>query len=613
VRALSHSSFSAVLALDDMRLLLVGNLKVPLRAAALFSPVSIEKNVKQFCGELLDRCVPNHWKTTMRQCHLSLRDRFCIASSLFSVRKVVSSPKPKARAYVTKMSAPQSAPDPKFLGFCQRETRRIFKQGWDKGYWDQVATFTPPTKANISSTVDGTYRAQAVGNSASRDEFLRWSGGTVTSPIDTRVRAEAVLTGGKWRVITLSDPCLSRLLPLHRTIYNRLTKEKWLLRGEAVPSQFEGFGRVKGELFVSGDYEGATDNLNIHVSKCVLSSLLSSATHIPSRVREEAVASLRTTFVDKDFKVLGFHNRGQLMGSPLSFPLLCLINYLTFRYAVTREVPVKINGDDIVFRATPEERDLWFRLVETSGLKVSLGKTLVHSRCFSLNSSYFFSLDSGTAAIPHFRACAILRKCEDMRALAGRVVQVKRDLPVGEIRCSALKALVRRNFHVVYPSQGSFSRRYLCPLPGPVLRCLKLDDRESFYRGLSSEPAPLEPFCKSRQNVVSETKMTKESVLYACRRRVPEDEVGRRFTLAAWTVPIYGQTRDEYWARVRDRSYRYVPFESKTKRLYRKVFGKVYSPTHYPAFKNEKKFWVEERSEGPSGSVAFVSGGVSTF
>jgi len=56
----------------------------------------------------------------------------------------------------------------------------------------------------------------------------------------------------------------SVLVPLHRTIYNRLSKEKWLLRGEARPGEFSEFVRVEGEKMTSGDYEGATDNLNMH-------------------------------------------------------------------------------------------------------------------------------------------------------------------------------------------------------------------------------------------------------------------------------------------------------------------------------------------------------------
>lgn len=613
MRALSHSSFSAVKALDDMRLLLEQNQRVPLRAKQLFDVNCIEKNVKQFCGELLDRCVPNHWKTTLRQHHACLATRASIASSLFSVRKLVISEKPNPLDYVYKMTRPQKFPPLDFMRFCSEELSVMFKQGWDRGYWDQVTRFTPPNKSNVNKKENGTYRSMATKDDSARDRFLRWANGTVTTPIDRGVKANAVLTGGKWRVITLADPVLSHLLPLHRTIYNRLSKEKWLLRGEARPSEFSEFSRIPGERIVSGDYEGATDNLNMHVSKHVLRTILRSATHVPTRVREEALDSLSMNFLFEDGSFLT-QTRGQLMGNPLSFPLLCLINYLSFKYAVRRDVPVKINGDDIVFRALPSEIESWFNFVSCSGLVVSPGKTLVHSRLFSLNSSYFLSLAVGVFPVQHVRASAVLKKCEDMTALTGRMAQIKRDL-FGSFRARCLATLIRRNFSVVYPSQGSFARRYNYPVPGMVLRELRLMERESFYSNLPFEPLALKPYVKERQEVIPET-WTKERCLFRGDRLIDREEAGRVFTEASWRAPLIKETRDEYWKRVRDESYRFYPFAKKTHKLYKnftkKVFGamSVFKPSPVPLFESKESFWVEKGNEGaPCASVAFRSAG----
>lgn len=615
-RALSHSSFEAVKALDDMRLCLEQDQRVPLRAKQLFSADSIEKNVKQFCGELLDRCVPNHWKTTIRQHHVAFAERASIASSLFSVRKLVTSAKPNPLDYVYKMTRPQERPPMDFLLFCAVECRKIFQSGWDRGYWDQVNGFTPPNKSNVRTKENGTYRAQAVVDDSSRGRFRRWAGGTVVTPLDRGVRAKAVLTGGKWRVITLSDPAVTHLLPLHRTIYNRLSKEKWLLRGEAQPSEFQEFLRVDGERIVSGDYEGATDNLNIHVSEHVLRCLLSTATHIPTRVREEAMSSLRMQFLFEDDSYLE-QSRGQLMGNPLSFPLLCLINFLSFKYAVRREVPVKINGDDIVFRASQDEIDRWFSFVSCSGLIVSPGKTMVNSRLFSLNSSYFLASVTGVTRVQHLRASALFKKCEDMTSLTGRVAQIRRDLTVGETRNMAMRILLRKNFQVIYPSQGSFSRRYSCPLPGAVLRSLRILERESFYSNLIEEPLALKPYCKVRQDTIPKT-WTKERVLFSGDRKIEDREVGETFVSAAWTSPLISETKDEYWRRVKDGSFPYFPFSKKTFDLFRKVsrffYGKrqAFRPAPVPLFSLGKKFWVEkECNEGAqTAPVAFRSAGV---
>jgi len=581
-RALSHSAFESILALDDMRLILVDSFGIKLRAAPLFVIGKIEKNVKQFCGELLDRCTPNHWKTTLRQSHACFRTRASIASSLFSVRKLVISEKPNPLDYVYKMTRPQEMPSPDFLLFCSTQIREIFTQGWDKGYWDQVNGFTPPNKANVRSKKEGTYRSQATKDSSSRGVFRRWAGGQVTSPIELGVKATAVLTAGKWRVITLSDPGLSHLLPLHRTIYNRLSKEKWLLRGEARPGEFSEFVRVEGEKMTSGDYEGATDNLNMHVSKHVLRCLLSSATHIPLRVREEALRSLEMEFLFEDSSTL-VQKRGQLMGSPLSFPLLCLINFLSFKYAVRREVPVKINGDDIVFRARPDEIEKWFAFVGESGLVVSKGKTLVHGTLLSLNSSYFLSSATGVTGVQHIRASALLKKCEDMSSLTGRVARIKGDLAAGSVRCRAIRVLLRRNFQVIYPAQGSFCRRYNCPIPGNVLKSLGLLERESFYSNLHEEPAALTAYSRQRQLVVPDG-WKKESVAKRGQVKVEESEICETFVSGSWTAPLLDETRDEYWLRVRDRSMRFVSYAKKTYRLFRKFRGKPYSPSPVPFF-----------------------------
>jgi len=609
VRALSVSDFESLMCLDDTRLLLNGSFGVRLTAEAVIDARDIGKNVKKFCGELLDRCTPNHWKTTLRRAHACMNTRWAVGSSLFSLRKCLTSKKPDVGQYVKSMTTASPPIDNDFANFVKAEMGRVFETGWDRGYWNCVKNFTPPTKSNLDKRKKGTYRDRATKGELGRDHFLRWAGGTVTSPIPPRVRATAVETGGKWRVITLSDPHLANLLPLHKTIYNRLTKEKWLLRGEATPKVFADFGIGKGEVFVSGDYESATDNLNINVTELVLRRLFARATHIPLRVREEALGSLRLNFETSKKKFLGQSAKGQLMGSPLSFPLLCLINYLTFRYAVRRDVPVKINGDDIVFRSTPEEADHWFQQVERSGLVVSKGKTLVSRRSFSLNSSYFRSTDSGARLIPHFRASTIRKKCEDMGALAGRVAQIRRDLADGALRYKAIEILVRKNLPMVYSAQGSFGGRFDCPLPVVVLRRLRLDDRESFYLGLN-EPAPVSKYTGFRQQVVPQG--WKKSGDSMSRGPWIDDETVRDTMVSrSWTEPVTKETRDEWWTRCREDSFKYVRFRGVTFHLYRKFAGERFKPAiSYPR-KKEKKWCDNRETDGTQRCpVAFEYGGL---
>jgi hypothetical protein len=195
-------------------------------------------------------------------------------------------------------------------------------------------------------------------------------------------------------------------------MYDRISGQDWLLRGEATASRFSAFQRVEGEVFVSGDYESATDNLNQDVSKYILECALRTATRVPTKIKEYALRSLRATVSYADLPEVQ-QERGQLMGNLLSFPLLCLNNFLAFRFLVPRaDVPVKINGDDIVFRCRPDEWERWADGVQRLGLKLSRGKTLVKPNFFSLNSAFFFACSRGGKVrdVPVVRASMIVPK-----------------------------------------------------------------------------------------------------------------------------------------------------------------------------------------------------------
>jgi len=205
-------------------------------------------------------------------------------------------------------------------------------------------------------------------------------------------------------------------------MYDRLSKYDWLLRGDAKASRFKHFGRVPGEVYVSGDYESATDNLNSYLQLAIFHRLLGNSTRVPDGIRSHALSIFSSQLECEGFS--GQQARGQLMGQLTSFPLLCLVNYLTFKYSVPRDVPVKINGDDIVFRSTPEEADSWFKNVEKGGLTISRGKTLVDSRFFSLNSCLFKATEKSCKSVPFLRAKAVWsskeRLCEKISSMKSR-------------------------------------------------------------------------------------------------------------------------------------------------------------------------------------------------
>ena len=104
---------------------------------------------------------------------------------------------------------------------------------------------------------------------------------------------------------------------------------------------------------------------------------------------------------------------GQLMGSLLCFPLLCLQNYIAFRFCFGRSTPVRINGDDIVFRSSPKRVEAWREFCSRVGLVLSPGKTLVDSRFWSLNSTFFDSKPvSGPRLVPVIRSTSLWNRLE---------------------------------------------------------------------------------------------------------------------------------------------------------------------------------------------------------
>jgi len=192
---------------------------------------------------------------------------------------------------------------------------------------------------------------------------------------------------GKTRIVTIADAKQTVLGPLHHLLYDTISRREWVMKGEVTGNRFSGFDRVKGEVFVSGDYESATDNFNVTHSEFILEHIFKNCSSIPKSIQKLALISLTGTL---EWKGVCYPQvAGQMMGNLLSFPLLCITNFLAFKYAIRRHVPLRINGDDIVFRCTPKEADRWMTVVADAGLTLSRGKTIVHEKYFSLNSTFF--------------------------------------------------------------------------------------------------------------------------------------------------------------------------------------------------------------------------------
>jgi hypothetical protein len=297
-------------------------------------------------------------------------------------------------------------------------------------------------------------------------------------------RVQAVDDGGKWRVVTVNgdeDLCLR---PLHRLMYNHLSRQPWLLRGDAVSSRFKEFSSLDGEVFVSGDYASATDSIPLDIYHEMLKAVAMTSTEVPDSIWQFAVQNSVKSFVSANGGLLGVQGRGQLMGSYLSFPFLCLLNYLCFRYSIKRRVPLRINGDDIVFRCTEEEKERWVANVRRSGLVLSLGKTLVHPNYFTLNSCLFRGTPVGCSRVPFFRPKAYFSAPENAEAIGGQLMSLVVGCPGSPVKDEIMSSFLRRSAKKLGWSMMSLTRDLGVRVSRKVLRMSGLYDRERFYLGL---------------------------------------------------------------------------------------------------------------------------------
>jgi hypothetical protein len=120
----------------------------------------------------------------------------------------------------------------------------------------------------------------------------------------------------------------------------------------------------------------------------------------PSKIVESedgrARAEQRGTTLD-EFE----QTNGQLMGSPLSFPILCIINLLAYWSAMEEylgyrtpfwKLPCLINGDDILFRSNAEFYLIWQKWITIVGFTLSPGKNYISPHFLTVNSvSYLYS------------------------------------------------------------------------------------------------------------------------------------------------------------------------------------------------------------------------------
>jgi len=221
------------------------------------------------------------------------------------------------------------------------------------------------------------------------------------------VKAVGLPEALKVRTISKGPPLTyTALRPVWKFIHRILRRHKtFQLIGKPDDRlvMLEILGRVinDDEIYLSGDYSAATDNLHSWASEAVADAI-SDEIGLPPDLKELFKRALTGhIFVTPEGKKE--QKSGQLMGSIVSFPVLCIINAAMCRWSMElaenkvkklRDCALAINGDDVVLRSKEKVYPLWSRITGFVGLKESIGKTFQSRKFFNINSKTYYRIDT---------------------------------------------------------------------------------------------------------------------------------------------------------------------------------------------------------------------------
>jgi len=154
------------------------------------------------------------------------------------------------------------------------------------------------------------------------------------------------------------------------------------------------------EIFISGDYKAATDNIHSWASEAAANAIAEMLGLDPrmTEMFREALTGHTIEFTEGGVTQQREQTRGQLMGSIVSFPILCIINAAVTRMAFElgeskdcslANCPMAINGDDVVLRTKKSTTLYWRKATQAVGLSESVGKTYFSREFLQINSRNF--------------------------------------------------------------------------------------------------------------------------------------------------------------------------------------------------------------------------------
>lgn len=321
-------------------------------------------------------------------------DRWTLAHSCASIKRSldfapckVHPPESNFRSFFDSATTPNPPASTKeYLEFARKTTRKLFPFGWDRTLYSSFVSNHVP---QATSRYDGSKSDKYWSRNSNKKEFeAACMTGRLPSHIkgNFKLRLSEVPTAGKVRRLGIPNHEFELLGPLHKTIYQHLTKQKWLLRGPPKSKRIEKVCTYDWQTSV--DLVSASDGLCLDVTEVVLGSLLSKAETIPGKIRELAHQSLYAELEVKENnkKMRAGITHGQMMGTYLSFPLLCLQSYIAAQWACRGiKSEVIVNGDDTLISS--DDQKVLDRY--PPNLKINRKKTMVKRTVAEINSTAF--------------------------------------------------------------------------------------------------------------------------------------------------------------------------------------------------------------------------------
>jgi len=197
------------------------------------------------------------------------------------------------------------------------------------------------------------------------------------------------------------------LRPVQKFLHKIMRKLRpFMLLGEPFPTPAQlkkVFDKVPG-LFHSLDYTSATDLLNPDLSRYCM-NIICDAVGLSDDYRELCIKALVGHLIEHPITEEPVPQVwGQLMGSIMSFIILCIINLAVIRLALEisekrsytlDNIPALVNGDDGLVRGSDQFSPVWEEVAAVAGLIPSLGKTYSHASFCNINSTSFELSPSG--------------------------------------------------------------------------------------------------------------------------------------------------------------------------------------------------------------------------